>query len=327
MFSFGGDSPDTKMDEIGRTLRETRERLGLTLEEVERGTRIRIRNLEAIERGDFDALPSSVQARGFLHNYAEFLGLDASPILLKYAENLQDRHSPRRTRVSYDEPGTRPSVEIRSRRPVWLSSDLFVAAGITIVILIILFWGGSRVMASLREGSAPEDAVTEFLLPTVTISPTPEEASSGEVVGVVPTLSTSEAFTPTPAIIVVPANQVSIRLVIEIRAWIEVVVDEVTEFRGRVLPGEVLEFLADQVVEVSTGNGAGVRVFYNGVDQGLMGELGLVVSRLWTLEGILTPTPTVTRTPLPTSTDTETPVPSPTPPMTETPTETQSAGG
>jgi cytoskeletal protein RodZ len=315
------------MDEIGHNLRETRERLGLTLEEVERGTRIRIRNLEAIERGDFDSLPSSVQARGFLHNYAEFLGLDANPILLKYAENLQERHTPRRNRASYQEPGTKPSVEVRSQRPTWLSSDLFVAAGITIVIMVVLFWGGSRVMASLREGSAPEDAVTEFLLPTVTVSPTPDESTVEQTENQVPTAPTTTEITPTPAIIVVPASQVSIRLVIEMRVWIEVSVDGKIEFQGRALAGERLEYFADQIVEVSTGNGAGVRVFYNNVDQGLMGELGQVVSKLWTLEGPLTPTPTTTRTPLPTSTATETTIPSPTPPMTETPTETQSAGG
>lgn len=327
VFYFGSISPGMEMDEIGRNLRETRERLGLTLEEVERATKIRSHNLEAIEKGDFDSLPSSVQARGFLHNYAEFLGLDANSILLQYAENLQDRRSPRRNRIDYKEPGTRPSVEIRSSRPTWLSTDLFIAAGITIVILVVLFWGGSRVMDSLRESSAPEEAVTEFLLPTVTLSPTPTQRSTDEAANQQPITTALAPATPTPAIIIVPASRVSIQLVIEMRAWIQVVVDEKVEFTGRVMPGETLEFMGEEVVEVSTGNGAGVRVFYNGADQGLMGELGQVVSRLWTLEGILTPTPTETRTPTPTSTETQTPIPSPTPPMTQTPTETQSAGG
>jgi cytoskeletal protein RodZ len=327
VFYFGLISLGVEMDEIGRNLRETRERLGLTLEEVERATRIRSHNLEAIETGDFDSLPSSVQARGFLHNYAEFLGLDANSILLQYAENLQDRRSPRRSRVEYKEPGTRPSVEIRSSRPTWLSTDLFIAAGITIVILVVLVWGGSSVMDSLRESSVPEEAVTEFLLPTVTHSPTPAQQNTDEAPTQQAVASTIESATLTPAVVIVPATRVTIQLVIEMRAWIQVIVDEKVEFRGRVLPGETLEFLGNDVVEVSTGNGAGVRVIYNGADQGLMGELGQVVSSLWTQEGILTPTPTETRTPLPTSTVTQTPVPSPTPPMTQTPTETQSAGG
>ena len=64
------------MDDVGGRLREAREKLGLTLEEVERTTRIRVHHLEAIERGELDSLPSPVQARGFLRNYAEFLGLE-----------------------------------------------------------------------------------------------------------------------------------------------------------------------------------------------------------------------------------------------------------
>lgn len=315
------------MEEIGRNLHETRERLGLTLEEVERATRIRIHNLEAIERGDFDSLPSPVQARGFLHNYAEFLGLEANSILLQYAENLQGRRSPRPNRNQYAEPGTKPSVEIRSRRWSWLSTDLFVAAGITIVILVVLFWGGSRVMASLRENSAPEQAVTEFLFPTVTLSPTPTERGTQQVGDLQPISPTLAIATPTLAIIVVPASQVSIKLVVEMRVWIEVIVDGEVQFRGRALAGETLDFVADEVVEVSTGNGAGIRVFYNGVDQGLLGELGQVVSRLWTLEGVLIPTATLTRTPTPTSTETPTSIPSQTPPMTQTPTQTPSSGG
>lgn len=315
------------MDEIGRNLRETRERLGLTLEEVERATRIRIHNLEAIERGDFDALPSSVQARGFLHNYAEFLGLEPDPVLLQYAENLQAQRSTRRDQANLGEPKRGPSVEILSRRPTWLSTDLFVAGGITLVVLFVFIWGGSRLMESLRQNSTPDEVVTEFLRPTITVSPTPTINSlPGDAT---PPASTPviEELTPTPPIIIVPSSQVSIQLRIEMRAWIQVLVDEGVEFQGRALPGEVLDFVAENVIEVSTGNGAAVRVIYNGADQGLMGELGQVVSRLWTLGGILTPTPTQTRTPMPTSTETQTPLPSDTPAVTPTPTETQSAGG
>ena len=50
------------------------------------------------------------------------------------------------------------------------------------------------------------------------------------------------------------------------------------------------------VVEVVTGNGRGTRVIFNGVDQGLMGELGEVVIRLWNEGGMLFPTPTAAPT-------------------------------
>jgi cytoskeleton protein RodZ len=61
------------MEEIGKTLRETRERLGLTLEEIERTTRIRKARLEALERGELDSMPSQAQARGFLRNPGHYL--------------------------------------------------------------------------------------------------------------------------------------------------------------------------------------------------------------------------------------------------------------
>jgi transcriptional regulator with XRE-family HTH domain len=316
-----------EMDEIGRNLRDIRERLGLTLEEVERATRIRIHHLEAIESGNFDSLPSPVQARGFLHNYAEFLGLDANSILLRYAEKLQDRRISRGAQANYSEPGTRPSVEIRSRRPRWLSMDLFVAAGITIIILLVLIWGGSRVMSSLRENSIPEEAVMDFLLPTITISPSPTIISTQGITDLQPTLPSPVEITPTQAIFIVPASQVSIQLIVEIRAWLQVAVDGEIEFSGRMIAGESIDFVADESVKVSTGNGAGVRVIYNGVDQGLLGELGQVVTRIWTLEGVLIPTPTQTRTPTATPTETHSPVPSPTPPVSLTPTQTQASGG
>ena len=95
------------------------------------------------------------------------------------------------------------------------------------------------------------------------------------------------------------------------RAWLRVTVDGEEEFDGRISPGEMLEFQGQQVVEVTTGNGAGLRVYYNGQDQGLLGGFSDVVIRLWTLDGAMTPTPTLqleppaTSTPEPSATPTE----------------------
>jgi hypothetical protein len=63
-------------------------------------------------------------------------------------------------------------------------------------------------------------------------------------------------------------------------------------------------------VEVTTGDGSGLRLFYQGDDQGLLGGQGEVVLRIWTLAGVITPTPTVTPT------VTATPRASPTPRVT-----------
>jgi cytoskeletal protein RodZ len=303
------------MESIGHKLRETRERLGISLEEAERATRIRIHHLSALEEGDADSLPSPVQARGFLKNYADFLGLDVDGLLLEYAEWLQKRRGKIKARVIYDEPKTRPSVQVRSKRPRWLSSDLFIAAGISIAILALLVWGISRAMAALREGASPTEEVSSLLLPTVTSTPPPTARVGEDIEAVTPAPQLTPAGpTPTQAFVVGPTSQVNIQLAIEQRAWLQVIVDGEREYQGRALPGEVLEFLGEELVEVKTGNGSGVRVIFNGQDQGLMGELGEVVTRIWTLGGILTPTPTDTSTPTLVPTVTETPTPTQTAP-------------
>lgn len=303
------------MESIGRILHETRERLGLTLEEVERGTRIRTHHLEAMERGEFDSLPSPVQARGFLHNYSEFLGLDADQILLQFAERLQSNRKRQNARVTYSELPTRPTVQVRSRRPRWLSTDLFIAAGITIAILTLLIWGGSRMMTSLGESESVSNEISELLLPSVTVSPFPstQGAEIGEPSPSTP-VPTEPEFIPTQSFIIGPTNQVGIQLLIEQRSWISVLVDGEEQFpEHRAMPGQVLEFQGENAVEVLTGNGAGVRVIFNGQDQGLMGDLGQVVVRLWTLGGVVSPTPTQSDTPTITFTPTITPTTEPSP--------------
>jgi hypothetical protein len=102
---------------------------------------------------------------------------------------------------------------------------------------------------------------------------------------------------------------VDIRILVEGSAWVRVVVDGEEVFRGRVSPGELLEYLGQEVVEVTTGNGAGLRVLFNGEDQGTLGGLGEVVTRLWTVGGAVTPTPTATRTPTATPPQSATPTP------------------
>jgi cytoskeletal protein RodZ len=72
------------MDEIGHILREARENKGFTLQQVQEETRINSRFLNALEEGDYGALPTPVHVRGFLRNYARFLGLDPQPLLDRY---------------------------------------------------------------------------------------------------------------------------------------------------------------------------------------------------------------------------------------------------
>lgn len=286
---------------IGDLLREAREARGHSLEDVEKSTRIRVKYLEALESGDFGVLPSATQARGFLRNYALFLGLDAEAVVARYGEAANKKSflslaAPRPKPVEAAR-GERPTLA-RARRPRLLSPDLLIAAVVTLGLGLLLLWGGAQLASGLT-ATATRTRAPATVTPGVgasaagldTPTPLPVEAS--------PTLSL-----PTPL-----PNYSGVNLIVraEQRAWLSVKVDGAEVFSGLMVPGASKEFVGQQVVEVVTGNGLGTRVIWNGRDQGTLGEIGEVVVRLWTLEGMITPTPTLT------------PIPSATPRVSETP--------
>lgn len=63
--------------DLGPYMRELREHYGLTEQDVSDRLHIRHRYIHAIEHGAFDQMPGRAYAKGYVHTYAEFLGLDA----------------------------------------------------------------------------------------------------------------------------------------------------------------------------------------------------------------------------------------------------------
>jgi hypothetical protein len=106
---------------------------------------------------------------------------------------------------------------------------------------------------------------------------------------------------------------VQVYLVVHQRAWVQITVDGEVVLTGRVLPGSAYPFSGEEQVEVRTGNGAALQVYFNRQDLGRMGLYSEVVDRIFTTEGILAPTPSVTPTITATSPATATPA------MTSTP--------
>lgn len=66
---------------IGIFLRQAREKMGYTLEDMNQITNIHTEYLYALENDQFDQLPSPFYARAFLRTYAKSLGLETQPLL------------------------------------------------------------------------------------------------------------------------------------------------------------------------------------------------------------------------------------------------------
>lgn len=109
------------MRTIGQILKEARLDKQINLEQAVAATKIRQEYLLALEEGDFSRLPSFTSARGFLKNYAEFLGLSSKPILAIFRRDF----IPKKERI-------RPGLKID-----WTpKTTLILVAGLFFFILV-----------------------------------------------------------------------------------------------------------------------------------------------------------------------------------------------
>ncbi|MBN1266767.1 MAG: helix-turn-helix domain-containing protein [Anaerolineales bacterium] len=295
--------PD-EITRLGCLLRETREALGLTLEEIEQTIHIRAHHLRSLEEGELDLLPSPVQTRGFLRNYAEFLGLEPDEILLHYAEGIQlkaIRHSPENN----PQTRTRRTKAVRLSVPVWFNSDLFLTVLMGCVLVASLVWGG---ISMLQAAQPSQEFQMETAVPgTEDLQPSETATNASESVGgSISLVLLTPTETATLPLVLNTTSGVGITLIVERSTWLRILVDGEEEQVGRFSPGEVLEFRGEETVEVAAGNAGGVRIFYQGDDIGVLGNLDQAVIRIWTLDGMITPTPVITSTPSPTATPTVT---------------------
>ncbi|MBV8258572.1 MAG: helix-turn-helix domain-containing protein [Actinobacteria bacterium] len=79
------------MFEIGPSLREARDKRGLSAEDVQKAIRIRGRYLNALEEERWELLPGDAYIKGFLRTYAEFLGLNGN----LYVDEFNSRYARR----------------------------------------------------------------------------------------------------------------------------------------------------------------------------------------------------------------------------------------
>lgn len=77
------------MQSLGEQLRRARQEKNLTLEEVNNRTKIQLRYLEALEKGDPTPFAGEVYFKGALRNYAQVVGLDPEKILAQFYQLKQ----------------------------------------------------------------------------------------------------------------------------------------------------------------------------------------------------------------------------------------------
>ncbi|MCF8030251.1 MAG: helix-turn-helix domain-containing protein [Desulfohalobiaceae bacterium] len=147
------------LDEIGRTLKEERKRQGLSLEDVYATTKIGVDILRAIEEGDPDDLPPFVYARGFVRNYAGFLGLSAEELVRDFDSAVQEDAGPGTGTPRAHAGGEQQEGSRRDRFRTRMSVVFIVLLLILLVWLVYYFFFSPPPADRTVPGQGPE--VTE----------------------------------------------------------------------------------------------------------------------------------------------------------------------
>jgi cytoskeleton protein RodZ len=73
-------APEQQHGIPGKALAAQREAMGWTVEQVADQLKLAVRQVIALEAGDYASLPSPAVTRGFVRAYAKILKLDAAPL-------------------------------------------------------------------------------------------------------------------------------------------------------------------------------------------------------------------------------------------------------
>ena len=279
------------VESAGAMLHDERRRQSLSVGDVSRHLKLSIRQVEALERDDYQVFGGPVFVHGFLRNYAKLLRLDAS-LLISAADRKLASEAPkprpepeaeRSIDVPLEEPGDR---EQKSVMPLFLVAALLVAG--------VAAWMLMR-QQEPPAGGVPEDTVS---------SQYPDSGADGldgayDDVASLTEPGADVAPDPKPAAVGAPNDSVALvaprrdvsqvepgRLQLGFReeSWVQV-----TDRYGEVIFAELVPqgvargITGSPPLTVVIGNAAGVDLVYNGKPINLSLHTRVDVARL-TLE-------------------------------------------
>lgn len=308
------------MKTAGEILKKTREKQGLTLEEIAKKTRIRLDFLRAVEEGDYKKLPPLVYIKGFIRNYALVLNLDVEKMLAFFRREYQEKEK-KAFRIP-PQPLQKPLINFT---PSFLIGS-FASVAI-VVFLLVLFWqyhsfAGTPVLLieQPQEGIKLETSFTQVVgkadknsevfvngqkikvessgvfslsvglnsgLNVLTILARNKVGKEVVVQRHVEVEVSGEVAKKEATPILTPPIYTALALEVAIgpnSVWLQVFCDSAENFQGVLMSGVSRKFDAQQKIVLKTGNAGSTEVTLNGEKLGKLGEEGEVVERVFKRE-------------------------------------------
>ena len=250
---------------VGRILRDAREAQGVTLDDAAVRLRLMHRQVEAMERDDFESLGQAVFARGFVRNYARLLGLAPDPLLARMEGAPVERAA-----VSPVEPSLSRS---------WLTSPwlLLLLLGLLLVVAVpvaLYLWlnseagdGPVKQLPSVAQShpapaaaAAPATAAAPVPAPVAATAPAVQDAPASPVAS-----AAAGAERAVPAAASEPAAGSVLHIEFGDESW-----TEIRDASGRMLLRQLnpadsrVDIQGQPPFDVVIGNAPQVRMTYNG---------------------------------------------------------------
>ena len=215
---------------FGDWLRRQRELRQVSLREIADTTKISIRYLEALEEDRFDVLPAPVFAKGFLREYARYVGLDPDEVVNTYL-TAQSETQPEEEAEPWTAGNKKTSLE-------WTTGLLLALAVAVVLALVALvaFWAERS-----REAPPPVPAAAAVPPPQPVVAAQPSVAEP--VAAQAPLVVTMDFAED---------------------CWVEATVDGQRRLSELHVQGESLMLEADELVVLTLGNARAVRIEING---------------------------------------------------------------
>lgn len=247
------------MQTVGEILRSEREKKGLSVKDIEIGTSIRTLYIKAIEENDYKVVPGEVYLKGFIRNYANYLGLDAQSIMEVYKQSQEPQMPAEKTPEVQKKPQEQAP---KAAEPREQSGSKSKGVGLIATVLFVIIAAGGAFWW-FAGGQAPSPVKETKPAPTAPKAPTqpaqPEKAA------------------PLPQ-----TKPVMITAKFTANCWTLVMADGKEIYQGTVKAGDTLSWEAEKNITVKLGNAGAAELTYNGQPAGKLGENGEVVEKTFT---------------------------------------------
>jgi cytoskeletal protein RodZ len=252
------------LEQFGDELAQARLAKGISLIDISAETRINLKFLEAIERGQFQILPQTY-VRAFLREYALSLSLDPNDILQRYNSIQQEGRSRKSDEVATEEISiqTRISTGDIKKQLLKLSPlQRNLAFGIFLVVIVVLV----IVLANMNKESDSIKPVVEIPFDRVIRE---SEAASIPL--------PSAAVDSVPVFKSLQKDSLRLEITTSDSVWISLLIDDTQGSEYLFSPNRKRMWVAKERFAVTMGNAGGATFRLNGKDIGSLGKRGAVV--------------------------------------------------